>query len=316
VIKQIEIFKHVSPPKKIKLESEIDFYGASRIIQKNPIFFKTHLKGFWLHGWQYIDQVPFIELYRWHKAPSNWPLLVHREDEKNQLVKLGDKNVHAVGAPILYCPEIKVEKLPKSLLIMPNHTLEKVELKNDEENYFKELDRVLGDFDTIAACLHPACIGKRRWVSELDSRGIPYIVGTEASDGNALIRMQQILKRFTHITTNALGSHVVYASLFGCCVSIFGSTPQLKKEYFVNDPYYNKFPHVLDWFLEIENSNYCSSRYSCLYCSPNEASEHVAWAKNQLGIQNMRPHSKIVELLIKDNLFNKFLKYLNRFIKY
>lgn len=300
------IFSHVTEPQRIDVVSECDFYGASRLLLAKSwrgyksgfgLFQKQHqLKGFWTHGWTYFPP-DFLELYRWHETPSSWPLLVHREEEVRALTGLGSENVHAVGAPFVYCDEINVKRLDRSLLVMPFHSLESLRPRYEEEKYFQALDSVLSRFDVVAACVHPSCLRSGRWIEGFKKRAIPYVTGAEASDRNGLLRMRQILSRFTHVTSNWIGSHIVYAAFCGSRVSIYGPRPLFHKEDFLNEPFYRKHPQILDWWLELENSSYLHHKYSFLFVTPEEASARPEWASWELGADNKRAPDELVNLL-------------------
>lgn len=288
------MFGHIEDPVYLPTQSECDFYGASRLIADEGC--NEKLRGFWYHGWGH-NPCNFIEQYRWHEAPETWPLLVNTSTEAAKLKQLGARNVHAVGAPILYCPKQIVTRLPNSILIMPFHTLEQLRIPYEEERYFAMLDEKLSLFDYVGACLHPACLQQGRWVRRLSARKIPFICGTSTDDAKGLIRMAQLLGRFTHVTSNWLGSHIAYAGFHGCAVSIFGPRPHFTHEMFNQHPYYQAYPHILDWFIAIENSGYAESRYGFLFASPEKARPCVQWAREQLGHPNMRPKPEVAKLL-------------------
>ena len=292
------LFANINTPKRIEIRSECDFYGASRLISDAIDGFRPEmLRGFWYHGWQY-NPPEFLELYRWHKAPASWPLLVHRESEQLAMFKLGATSAKAIGAPILYCEDIKVSKFPNSLLIMPFHSLDYVTFEYAESDYFQCLDSVIGDFDVVAACIHPSCLSSGRWISDLRKRQIPYIIGAEAHDENGLRRMKQLLSRFTHVTSNWVGSHIAYAALCGAAPSIYGPRPFFKREEFEHDPYYLEHPHILEWWLSVENGNHVGREYGFLFREPHIADQCVNWARSQLGYENMLSHNEVASLLM------------------
>lgn len=300
------VFGHVSPIHRIALKSECDFYGASHLIASavqesgklapKAGLIADNVQGFWTHGWMYYP-CPFVEIYRWHDAPEEWPTLVHREGDRATLMAAGLKNVHAVGAPFLYCPKVHVDRLPRSLLVMPFHSLDYVQPRYKEERYFEALDAVIDEFDVVAACVHPSCVRTGRWIEGFEKRGIPYTTGAEATDRNGLLRIKQIMNRFTHVTSNWMGSHIAYASCCGCCVSVYGPRPIFYKEDFGNDPFYKRFPNILDWWIEHENSSYALRTYAFLFVRPDKATPHEAWGLSQLGAECGRSSENIYELL-------------------
>jgi hypothetical protein len=290
-------FARVDDPEPIELRSECDFYGASRLVASaTPGVTPQMLKGFWFHGWQY-NPPSFPELYRWHEAPKHWPVLVHRKEEEVALRDFGLRNVHAVGAPILYCSSPTNTKLSNSLLIMPFHSLDYVQFSYNEAEYFHDLDNILCEFDTVAACVHPSCLASGRWVAGFEERGIRYFLGARADDGRGLLRMTQMLGQFTHVTSNWIGSHLVYAALCGSAPSIYGPRPYISKEMFSRDPYYIKYPHILKWLLKVENSDYSRNKYAFLFRNPHEAEPCVNWALRSLGYENKRRATDVASLL-------------------
>jgi hypothetical protein len=294
------IFDDIDKPCHITLNSECDFYGASLLISRRKIFSRANkqsrLTGFWTHGWVYLP-FRFAELYRWHDAPIDWPLLVHREEEKRNLLGLGISNVHVVGAPFIYCPDRVVQRLPKSLLIMPFHSLDYVKQKYLEDEYFEALAPEIEKFDVVAACVHPSCIRSRRWIEGLQKRSIPYVTGAEATDKNGLLRIKQIMSRFTHVTSNWIGSHIVYAAYCGCSVSICGPRPIFNEHDFVDDPFYKNHPEILGWWLTLENSEWVCTKYAFLFRKPHEAEPCKEWALSRLGHENKRSAADVASLL-------------------
>jgi hypothetical protein len=288
------LFAHVSEPCLIEPNSECDFYGASRLLVNRKA--TRSLRGFWSHGWAYRP-CPFIEQYRFHAAPNEWPTLVHREDERKLLASQGHANVYAIGAPILYCPKPSVQRLANSLLIMPQHTLPEINLHDHEEAYLRMLDSLIPSFDFVGACVHPSCAEQDRWISSLRARNIPVINGASAKDGNGLIRMMQLLARFSHVTSNWIGSHVAYAAYYGCRVSIYGPKPEFARDAFGKHPFYQAHPHILDYFIELENSGYVQSTYDFLFIPPTESRACVGWAEEQLGLPSVLPSDQVADLL-------------------
>jgi len=93
-------------------------------------------------------------------------------------------------------------------------------------------------------CIHPECYKKGYWIGACEKFKLPYIKGASLNDKNSLMRMYRLFSSFEYMTTCYIGSHVLYAAYCNCKVSIFGKYFEYKKEFFTNDPFYRKYPHI------------------------------------------------------------------------
>lgn len=291
IVKQIESklpeFKHVMPG------GELDFYGFSSIIAaklglKSPPF----SYGGWMHGW---DMLPLQDINQ---------LLVEYDPKKiffviteEQVEFLNSRNIHNVkagGLPFVYADDTEIERIPRSLLVMPGHfTAHSVDtLHYAREEYIEYIKNFSGNFDHVVFCLNQECIRQGHWLKELEKAGIPYVAGADSRDVNSFARIKTIMSHFESMTTNQIGSHVLYASLCGCKVSIAEGFSYEEKH--IGDKHVEKLKDLLENVMTIDN---LKKWYPQFYVEPDKATRNIEWAKEQSGIKNMLVPEQIAKLL-------------------
>jgi hypothetical protein len=278
------------------LPSECDYYGASGLIsQKLKLDHVPASHAMWAHGWKHYP-CKHLEVYKWAWHGQDLRLLVHRMDEEQFLRGCGFDAI-AVGAPYLYVDPMCRKKLPRSLLIVPYHTLDNSPRDDyDEEAYFSAIEPFLRKFDHVAACIHPSCARQGIWLRGLQRRSIPWITGAEVSDRNALRRMRGIFEPFTHVTSNSIGSHIPYAASCNCSVSIYGPQPKIRYSDWYAHPFYKEHPQILEWMVDLERSRFVENTYAWLFREPATDANDRDWALEQLGHSNMKTPLELAEL--------------------
>ncbi len=282
-----KILSILPPIENIKVRSEVDFYGISTLIAKGlklP-FTPRSTKG-WKHGWlfpklKYTEQLTGIT-----KGVSKF--LVPLSEHETFLTKKGIES-KAVGMPFLYVEDTELEKIERqknSLLVMPPHSLSSTNHNWDEETYAEEISKIKDDFDLIVVCLYHTCIEKRLWMDAFRKYDIPWIVGASSLDKNSLIRMNRLFKSFEYMTTNSIGSHIVYAAYCGCKVSIYGSYAEYSEKDYKDDAFYKRYPYLLKYNLEYNSEETVKTRFPYLFSYPLQAKKRVKWAGKQLGKEN------------------------------
>lgn len=210
-------------------------------------------------------------------------LYVARKDQQDFLTREGFNDVHAIGHPITYLKKGNYQRIRKSLLIMPAHSL------NDTKENWEKLDTIYAsflqqyivDFSLIAVCIHPQDLKKNNWL-RVRSLVSQVIEGADIEDSNSYERMAQLFSTFEYVTTNYFGSHVAYGSYFGSKISVCGPW-FFKREEFENVVFYKNQPCILEILEEWHESKSYKEWYPQFFCSPLEASSNIEWAKWQLG---------------------------------
>ena len=109
--------------------------------------------------------------------------------------------------------------------------------------------------------------------------------------------MYRLFKSFEFMTTNAIGSHVVYAAYCGCKVSIFGDYAEYSSEDYKDDPFYNRFPFLLEHNLKYSSKKSIENLFPYLFSHPKEARIRIKWAEEELGKANKVSFEELGKLL-------------------
>jgi len=281
----------------IERRSEADYYGASDLIGA-ALGYATlpRSSASWRHGVSYerTMRAPELLLTEGNRATRH---LVANEWQAARLRRAGYLRVHAVGVPFLYSEPPDTKRLPHSLLVMPAHHVFNSTHVFDEEGYAESL-RVLRDrFDLIVACVSATCAREGAWTRALEQVGIPWILGADSSDRNALRRMRKIFAMFEFMTTNSLGSHVAYAAYSGCRVSIWGPYAQIRLEDYRNVPWYQKNWKRASELIECYTESHVRRSHPLLFRDPWHAEDLRVWAEAFVGHSFRREPPEVGRLL-------------------
>jgi hypothetical protein len=192
----------------------------------------------------------------------------------------------AIGLPIAYLPDLKYQRKPNSLLVMPTHSLDYTEHSWKFEEYARQIFEIKKDVDAVWACIHTSCIKNGYWVNQFLECGIPIIEGVHANDRNSLERIRALASQFEFITTNGFGSHIAYGSAFGAKVSIFGKFSEFRTEDYSNCPFFQTYPGLLEKAETLNSELFLKSQLTEFFCHPREAEERVEWGLEQIGYNN------------------------------
>jgi hypothetical protein len=278
------------------------WYGAPFIAAKYCGLVEPRwMNGEWQHGWHPVEHNIHPELVVGNNGKSRdrrgidhfW---VARRDQAAYLRLHGYKRVEAIGLPIVYLPQPEVERETGSLLVMPVHSLSYTKHSWDFDRYADEIAQIAGRFSRVVACVHPACYQKDYWVISFRNRGIPVISGAELTDRNSLLRMAVLLSRFEFMTTNGLGSHLVYAAYYGAKPSIFGNIASHAPTDFSEDIFYRNCPEILQATLEMLGEPHLRKTYPEFFCTPWAAKTCVEWGSWQVGVQCKRSQKELRRL--------------------
>jgi hypothetical protein len=292
-----KILSVLPPVENIKVKSEADFYGASYIIADLlhiPLVPRSQCG--WKHGWLFTDLKYTQQITGVRHEPK---YLVPLKEHELFLQENGIE-AKAVGMPFIYVEDIDKREIPRykrSLLVMPPHSLSTSNHSWDEDTYAQQINELKSDFDLIVVCLYHACIEKNLWVEAFQKYDIPWILGANSLDRNSLIRMNRLFRSFEFMTTNAIGSHIVYAAYRGCKVSIYGAYSEYSEEDFKDDTLYNKYPFLLKHNLEYSSEKSVKSHYPFLFTHPLHAKSRVEWAGKELGKAYKVSHWKLAKHL-------------------
>jgi hypothetical protein len=285
------------PSAPINRRTEADYYGASDLIATALGYDSAPpCIASWKHGVSYEKSLAYPELIltEGNRATRH---LVGNGWQVSALRKRGFLRVHAVGTPILYLNPPSVTRVPRSLLVMPAHSLVNTAHPFDEDAYVDAVIAAKPHFDVVVACVSPPCVRKGVWTKTFEKGGIPWIPGADSTDRNALRRMAAIFASFESVTSNTMGSHIAYAAHSGCKVSIWGPYAEYRQEDFRGIPWYEKNWKKLPEIFERSSESHVRSRYSWLFKNPWEADSAREWAEPYLGLAHKREPAEVGRLL-------------------
>ena len=281
----------------IPRRTEADYYGASDLIAaalRYPAAPRSIAS--WMHAVSYEQHLDYPELL-FPEGNRVTRHLVATTAQVKLLKARGYLRAYAVGVPYLYVEPANAVRMPGSLLVMPAHTVAKALLSFEEEAYGEQLDQIRGRFDRVVACISAPCARSGIWTKTLERRGIPWILGADSSDRNALRRMARLFASFEYMTTNTLGSHIAYAAFSGCKVSICGPYPRYRLEDFKELAWYKKNWGKAQQVIDAMSEPNVRARHPMLFKEPWDAQPLEDWAAQVLGLDNKRSHVELARLL-------------------
>lgn len=269
---------------------ESTFYGAAdNVALKLGLPRPRAVASHWMHGW-HATLRPDPAFYFWSEHHAEMPLFVWTREQETHIGKVtGKSEIEAVGAPYLYASNEyadSIERVPGSLLIMPPHNKFEDEDGIATESYRDEILDLKANFEHVAACIH-YLFYDGSWGGFFKDLKIPYFSLGTLSDINFHNKQRCVFRRFESMTTTTFGSHVPYAGIDGCKVSVFGEGKRYTENELKNAAPYKGRPDLVRWALDEQDQILAGDVHGHLFCHPTEAKPCLDWARNELGFFNM-----------------------------
>ena len=278
---------------------EIDFYGASYTIARNlSLGDVPYTRASWYHGWS-VHEAQFSELIldddtiACAKAKECKNLVTNKEQEK-LLIQNGYQNAQAVGLPFLYTTNPLVERIPNSLLLLPEHSL-KEKVNTTIKVGYEYIKSLRSKFSIIVVCLGGFCVQNNSYTKQYEELGIPWITGAWINDTYALQRIRNLFSQFEFIATDSIGSHIPYAGYCGCKVQYYGKGIDRSEEDFLKIPLYAKYPHLIKLVRKDLSTKNIETKYPFLLKHFEELTSIDKWSRTALGINNVKPNHEIAK---------------------
>lgn len=284
--------------KPIKTRCEADYYGASSLIAA-ALGLDTVPESLasWSHGIAYWKDLKLARQLVLTATQLDRCLVCNKHQE-SFLRRKGFLRAHAVGAPILYVPEKYVTRIKNSLLVMPTHSLYNTQHDWPYDAYARYISTLRSEFKTIVACIHLNDVRKGHWPEAFEKMDIPWVRGAGSDDGNAYKRMAVIFKSFEYMTTNATtGSHIVYASYFGCKVSVAGHKAKYLPSDFRGVPWYDRNQRAVRYNHMSMDRYLTGPRNPDFFLEPTKAEKNVEFAEKMLGLDCLRSPREVAGFL-------------------
>jgi len=217
----LAVDKILPPHYPIKIKSGIDRYGFSSILARRlNMGYVPRSFADWMHGWAWWTE-PKAEHLVGRDLHRKTSIVVNNNMEKEALLVAGFKNVRTGGLPFAYVSKQNDYRSENALLAYPPHSAEAENLSTDQKDYFDYLESLKKNFTEIYVSIYYLDLNKPMH-SAASVRGLKVIQGANPSDANGLIRVRSILDSFKYVTSNVMGSHMLYALYAGCNFSFSG----------------------------------------------------------------------------------------------
>ena len=287
---------------------EANYYGAAKLVANAVgVSVPANSLVYWKHGWDFTDLVDVNQVAD-AKLPDRRHL-VHTKKTEIFLTERGFTDIKTVGMPFVYTkPDPSRQRVPGSLLVMPAHTLNDLKFSTNEWQYLEYIQSISKHFSRVVFCIGLACIHHGLWVDNLEKYGFDYVTGAGLMDQNALLRMRVLFDSFEFMTTNTMGSHVLYGAFCGVKVSLAGPyhSPSL-------DVYQNHAAHWDDPLIRKKNTLYIHSnqfesvkkKYPWFFTEPYQAEPCLEWAKREIGFYHKVSFAELAHLLFEKNPIEK-----------
>ena len=268
----------------IKIRNSIDRYGFSNILA-SELGFKKAPRSFadWAHGWFWWDSVN-SEILGFSKYIKNKSLVVQNNLHRDILIAEGYSNVRTGGLPFCYVSKQHNSRNNYSLLAYPPHSAESEIVTNDQENYFDYLQSLRNDFENIYVSIHYLDIN--RPIHKLALKmGLNIIPGANPKDANSLLRVRSMLDKFKYVTSNSIGSHMLYALYSECSFSFSGPFYSFEESLFLaNNNFHNYSSKYQEQILYFSSEDYIKKKFHWLFKDhPLKGIEDLGFAKEAIG---------------------------------
>jgi len=283
---------------QIKIRSGVDRYGFSHVLSKRlGLSYVPRSFADWVHGWAWWSEHS-SELHGLSKTNKQNKIIVTNESERLAFNSEGFINVISGGLPFAYIPQQHTQRNEHALLAYPSHSAEAEKMLTDAHDYFDYLEAIKKDFDGIYVSIYSLDWNGPIHTAAL-KRGLNVIEGANPNDANGLLRVRSILDSFSQVTSNSMGSHMLYALYAGCKFSFCG-------------PYYSHDESVLlsngNWHGHtIQYIEKCSMYMSEFYVRsnfdkfflnhPNLGISDIEFSKIAIGESNILDDNQLLDVL-------------------
>jgi hypothetical protein len=283
---------------QIKLRSSIDRYGFSHVLAENlKLIHVPRSFAAWVHGWAWWSEHS-SDLHGFSKLNKKTNLVVTNKSERLAFISEGFINVVCGGLPFAYVPQQHVQRNDHALLAFPAHSAEVERVSSDASDYFDFLESIKKDFDGIYVSIYSL-----DWNglihSEALKRGLNVIKGANPSDANGLLRVRSMLDSFLHVTSNTMGSHMLYALYSGCSFSFSGPFYAHDESVFLSKG--NPHGHTMQYIekcLLLNGEFYVRSNFGKFFTNhPNLGISDLEFAKMAIGEAHLLDHNQLLDVL-------------------
>jgi hypothetical protein len=265
----------------------------------------------WSHGWDFFHSEIFSD-YR-AKANKYSNFVVPNIKEKNNLEKFTRNTVYLDCLPFYYYYK-KQFKYPNNFKLYDNDNCNLLVFpgkmsfdKNSYDEfkkrkiYFEFIKEQKKNFSRIIICIPHNESFFKEYIELINSFNFDYITGPDPNDKNSYFRLLQILSLGNTVTTNCLGSILVYAAVLSKKISISGPIYEpLRKlnNFYMPKNFDYSINAIKDEYKRIESIEFIKEKFSfLLFSNPSKSNTQLNWGLKEIGAENFESTEKAVKLL-------------------
>ena len=291
--------------RRINLVSGVDRYGFSSLLaERLGVLWPRRSFANWQHGWMWWGASSYEELMMDDGLKKHSRFIVSKSAELEVLKSAGFKNLWVGGLPFAYTEPSKSGKVAGSLLAMPMHSAEQTteatsnKLAKSLTDYLDYLESLKREFSSVWLSIYYLDFSIAL-LYEIRRRGLFLIEGARPNDANSLKRVRIIMDTFEFVTSNSIGSHVIYAMFSGCKVSVGGPELLVEESDFVLD---NRFKGFSKKYIEESvyylSRKYLQNRFSFILTdNPRNGFHSEEYAREEMGFYNILKNKDIMDAL-------------------
>lgn len=249
----------------------------------------------WTHGWYWGDE-PDPLLLNFGSLPKDMRVVVGNEIEAAAMRRSGYVEVAVGGLPFGYVGRQSFQRRNDWLLAFPPHSAERESLKNQQIGFLDYLSSVVKDFERVILSVHYLDMNSPLH-KEARKRGFGVVAGARPDDAQSLARIRHLLDTFEFVTTNAMGSHFVYALHAGCKVSLCGELYQYNDDVF--DAVRSRWGSgAVDRLLALYSEGFLREKFSDYFVPhPRTGRSDLAYAAQEIGLHLQLDDAEIRRVL-------------------
>jgi hypothetical protein len=267
-----------------KFRNEVDRYGASFVFaERLKLRYPPRSFSYWVHGWCWSDH-PDPELLGCRGLGRKTRVVVRSDSERIAMLNGGFTDIVVGGLPFAYLPNLEIKRNSDWLLVIPAHSAGSEVVRSGHEDYLDFIYSLSNQFENISVCIHHLDVG-REIEKQARRRGLSVIYGARPNDRNSLHRIKYLFSLFEYITSNTMGSHMVYALSSGAKFSFCGPFYEYDPDVFLCSK--NILGHSRDYVskvLSMQSETYVRVKFPNFFKdSPRSGVIDTDWARLQLA---------------------------------
>ena len=276
------------PCKPFRLISSTDRYGFTDILREQfGLRWRPRSFATWVHGWAWWEATRSEELAIKNTDKEWMRCVVANAHEKELLESEGFKHIWIGGLPFAYTFPSNLTRFNGSLLAMLPHSTESERLNKHCFEYLDYIESIKNNYSSVYVSVY--YLDKSdELISEISKRGLSFIDGARPDDANSLKRMRAIFDSFEFVTSNTMGSHIIYSLYSGCKTSLCGPMYSYDESIFLANGSPQKHSNeYIQQNLYILSNIYLMSNFQFLFTeTPINGFYSEEYGKQQVGYYN------------------------------